>query len=105
MKRELALEFSRVTESAALAAFKWLGKGDKMMADGAAVMAMRAMLNTIDICGKVVIGEGKIDEAPMLYHGEIVGNGCSEPLVDIAVDQLREPEWLRLDKVMPSQQS
>lgn len=88
MKRELALEFSRVTESAALAAFKWLGKGDKMKADGAAVMAMRAMLNTIDICGKVVIGEGKIDEAPMLYHGEIVGNGCSEPLVDIAVDPI-----------------
>lgn len=88
MKRELALEFSRVTESAALAAHKWLGKGDKNMADGAAVMAMRAMLNTIDIRGKVVIGEGLIDQAPMLYHGEIVGSGCFEPLVDIAVDPI-----------------
>jgi fructose-1,6-bisphosphatase II len=70
MKRELAIEFSRVTEAAALAGYKWLGRGDKNTADGAAVNAMRIMLNLINIDGTIVIGEGEIDEAPMLYIGE-----------------------------------
>lgn len=86
MKRELALEFSRVTEAAALAAHRWLGRGDKNAADAAAVSVMRTMLNTIAIDGEIVIGEGEIDDAPMLYIGEIVGNG-EEP-VDIAVDPI-----------------
>ena len=71
MKRELAIEFSRVTEAAALAGYKWLGRGDKNTADGAAVNAMRIMLNLINIDGTIVIGEGEIDEAPMLYLGEM----------------------------------
>lgn len=72
MRRELAIEFSRVTESAALAGYKWLGRGDKKKntADGAAVNAMRIMLNQVNIDGTIVIGEGEIDEAPMLYIGE-----------------------------------
>ena len=86
MKRELALDFSRVTEAAALAGYKWLGRGDKNIADGAAVEVMRAMMNKIDIEGEIVIGEGEIDEAPMLYIGEKVGKG-GEP-VDIAVDPI-----------------
>lgn len=73
MKRELALEFARVTEAAALAAQKWVGRGDKNLADGAAVEAMRNVLNRIKIDGEIVIGEGEIDEAPMLYIGEKVG--------------------------------
>ena len=73
MKRTLAIEFSRVVEAAALAGYKWLGRGDKNIADGAAVEAMRIMLNKIDIDGEIVIGEGEIDEAPMLYIGEKVG--------------------------------
>lgn len=90
MKRELALEFARVTEAAALAAYKWVGRGDKESADQAAVDAMRTMLNGIKIQGEIVIGEGEIDEAPMLYIGEKVGldvegkERFSE--VDIAVD-------------------
>ncbi|GAA0491049.1 MULTISPECIES: class II fructose-bisphosphatase [Tatumella] len=87
MKRELALEFSRVTEAAALAGHAWLGRGDKNLADGAAVNAMRAMLNRLDIRGRIVIGEGEIDEAPMLYIGEQVGSGQGEE-VDIAVDPI-----------------
>ncbi|NLJ93814.1 MAG: class II fructose-bisphosphatase [Aeromonadales bacterium] len=86
MRRELAIEFSRVTEAAALAGYKWLGRGDKNMADGAAVAAMRHVLNEIEISGEVVIGEGEIDEAPMLYIGEKVGLGGVE--VDIAVDPI-----------------
>lgn len=86
MKRELAIEFSRVTEAAALAAYKWLGRGDKEKADEAAVNAMRAMLNQIAIEGEVVIGEGEIDDAPMLYIGERVGKGGDG--VDIAVDPI-----------------
>lgn len=87
MKRELAIEFSRVTEAAALAGYKWLGRGDKNIADGAAVEAMRHMLNKVDIAGEIVIGEGEIDDAPMLYIGEHVGTGqgCA---VDIAVDPI-----------------
>ncbi|MCD8665959.1 fructose-bisphosphatase class II [Klebsiella pneumoniae] len=85
MKRELAIEFSRVTEAAALAGYKWLGRGDKNSADGAAVNAMRIMLNLVNIDGTIVIGEGEIDEAPMLYIGEKVGTGKGDA-VDIAVD-------------------
>ncbi|MDR7345131.1 fructose-1,6-bisphosphatase II [Pantoea alhagi] len=87
MKRELAIEFSRVTEAAALAGYKWLGRGDKNQADGAAVNAMRIMLNKVDIDGQIVIGEGEIDEAPMLYIGEKVGTGNGDG-VDIAVDPI-----------------
>ena len=87
MKRELAIEFSRVTEAAALAGYKWLGRGDKNQADGAAVNVMRIMLNKVDIDGRIVIGEGEIDEAPMLYIGEKVGTGNGDA-VDIAVDPI-----------------
>jgi fructose-1,6-bisphosphatase II len=87
MKRELAIEFSRVTEAAALAGYKWLGRGDKNLADNAAVQAMRIMLNKVDIDGQIVIGEGEIDEAPMLYIGEQVGTGKGDA-VDIAVDPI-----------------
>ncbi len=87
MKRELALEFTRTTEAAAIAAYKWLGRGDKNLADGAAVTAMRNILNQIDINGEIVIGEGEMDEAPMLYIGERVGTGRGEA-IDIAVDPI-----------------
>ncbi|MCR4399382.1 MAG: class II fructose-bisphosphatase [Syntrophomonadaceae bacterium] len=87
MERELALEFVRVTEAAALASARWMGRGDKDAADDAAVSAMRAMFDTVQIDGVVVIGEGEMDEAPMLYIGEKVGTGVP-PLVDVAVDPL-----------------
>ncbi|MFZ7266592.1 class II fructose-bisphosphatase [Avibacterium avium] len=87
MNRALAIEFSRVTEAAALAGFAWLGRGDKNAADDAAVQAMRLMLNQIEMCGEVVIGEGEIDEAPMLYIGEKIGTGAGEE-VSIAVDPI-----------------
>ena len=87
MRRELSIEFSRVTEAAALAGYKWLGRGDKNVADGAAVEAMRFFLNGIDIDGEIVIGEGEIDDAPMLYIGEKVGSGKGDA-VDIAVDPI-----------------
>lgn len=90
MKRELALEFARVTEAAALAAHKWVGRGDKEAADQAAVDAMRTVMNGIKIQGEIVIGEGEIDEAPMLYIGEKVGLDVEGKelfsKVDIAVD-------------------
>ncbi len=85
--RNLALELVRVTEAAALAASRWMGRGDKIGADGAAVDAMRTILETVPMDGIVVIGEGEKDEAPMLYNGETVGDG-SEPQVDIAVDPI-----------------
>ncbi|TPH08004.1 class II fructose-bisphosphatase [Haemophilus haemolyticus] len=87
MNAALAIEFSRVTEMAALAAHTWFGRGDKNAADDAAVKAMRYMLNLIDIDAEIVIGEGEIDEAPMLYIGEKVGSGTGE-LVSIAVDPI-----------------
>ncbi|MGE5416775.1 MAG: class II fructose-bisphosphatase [Acidobacteriota bacterium] len=87
MERELALELARVTEAAALAAARWMGRGKKDDADDAAVSAMRAMFDTIHMDGIVVIGEGEMDEAPMLYIGERVGAGVP-PLVDVAVDPL-----------------
>ena len=83
--RNLALELVRVTEAAALAASRWMGRGDKEGADGAAVDAMRVVLQTVPMDGIVVIGEGEKDEAPMLYNGEAIGDG-SPPLTDIAVD-------------------
>lgn len=86
MDRELALEFARVTEAAALAAARWLGTGKKNEADNAATTAMRAVFDTIYINGTVVIGEGEMDEAPMLYIGEKLGRGRDE--VDVAVDPL-----------------
>jgi fructose-1,6-bisphosphatase II len=85
--RNLALELVRVTEAAALAAARWVGRGDKESADQAAVDAMRLMLDTVPMDGTVVIGEGEKDEAPMLYNGERIGDG-SPPDVDIAVDPL-----------------
>ncbi len=85
--RNLALELVRVTESAALAAARWMGRGDKHGADGAAVAAMRTVLATVAMDGIVVIGEGEKDEAPMLYNGEHIGDG-SPPAVDIAVDPI-----------------
>ena len=87
MERELALEVVRVTEGAALAAAEWLGRGDKNRADGAATTAMREIFNSVNIRGRIVIGEGEMDEAPMLYIGEEVGSG-SGPEVDIAVDPI-----------------
>ncbi|MBK5145648.1 class II fructose-bisphosphatase [Budviciaceae bacterium BWR-B9] len=87
MKRELAIEFSRATEAAALAGYRYLGRGDKNKADGAAVEAMRIVLNQVNIDGEIVIGEGEIDEAPMLYIGEKVGTGNGDA-VDIAVDPI-----------------
>ncbi|MEH8045539.1 class II fructose-bisphosphatase [Gallibacterium anatis] len=88
MKRALAIEFSRVTEAAALAGFAWLGRGDKNAADAAAVKAMRTMLNQIEMNGEIVIGEGEIDEAPMLYIGEKLGKGGNEEDIAIAVDSI-----------------
>jgi fructose-1,6-bisphosphatase II len=85
--RNLALELVRVTEAAALAAARWVGRGEKEDADQAAVDAMRLMLDTVPMDGLVVIGEGEKDEAPMLYNGERIGDG-SPPEVDIAVDPL-----------------
>src|SRR5471032_2730971 len=86
MDRNLALEAVRVTEAAALAASKLMGRGDEKMADQAAVDAMRTSLNALSIDGTVVIGEGERDEAPMLYIGEKVGTGG--PKIDIALDPL-----------------
>ncbi len=83
--RNIALELVRVTESAALAAGRHFGRGDKIKADGAAVDAMRLLMNEIEMDGKIVIGEGEKDEAPMLFNGEFVGNG-EPPELDIAVD-------------------
>ena len=85
--RNLALELVRVTEAAAMAAGRWVGRGDKNAADQAAVDGMRTMLDTVRMQGTVVIGEGEKDEAPMLYNGEAVGNG-EGPEVDVAVDPL-----------------
>jgi fructose-1,6-bisphosphatase II len=85
--RNLAMELVRVTEAAALAAARWMGRGDKNGADGAATEAMRVVLGTVAMDGVVVIGEGEKDDAPMLYNGEHVGDG-TPPETDIAVDPL-----------------
>ncbi len=85
--RNLALELIRVTETAAMAAAPWVGRGEKNLADKAAVEAMREMINTVDMTGIVVIGEGEKDEAPMLHNGEQVGNQ-EGPACDVAVDPI-----------------
>src|ERR687889_480675 len=85
--RNLALELVRVTEAAAMAAGRWVGRGDKNGADGAAVNAMRQLIHTVSMSGVVVIGEGEKDEAPMLFNGERVGNGRG-PQCDVAVDPI-----------------
>jgi fructose-1,6-bisphosphatase II len=85
--RNLGMELVRVTEAAAMAGARWMGRGDKEQADGAAVDAMRAVLSGVSMDGIVVIGEGEKDEAPMLYNGEAIGDG-HPPLVDIAVDPI-----------------
>lgn len=85
--RNLALELVRVTEAAAMAAGRWVGRGDKNGADGVAVQAMRVMISTIGMNGTVVIGEGEKDNAPMLYNGEQVGDGTG-PECDVAVDPI-----------------
>lgn len=91
MERELALEVVRVTELSALASAPWMGRGEKNEADGAATEAMRRMFDTVSIRGTVVIGEGEMDEAPMLFIGEQVGSGTG-PEVDVAVDPLEGTE-------------
>jgi fructose-1,6-bisphosphatase II len=85
--RNLALELVRVTEAAAMAAGRWVGRGDKIGGDGAAVDAMRTLIGTVSMRGVVVIGEGEKDHAPMLYNGEEVGDG-SGPECDVAVDPI-----------------
>jgi fructose-1,6-bisphosphatase II len=85
--RNLALELVRVTEAAAMAAGRWVGRGDKIGGDGAAVDAMRKLIGTVSMRGVVVIGEGEKDQAPMLYNGEHVGNG-EGPECDVAVDPI-----------------
>ena len=85
--RNLALELVRVTEAAAMGASRWIGRGDKIAADQAAVDLMRFMVNSVSMRGVVVIGEGEKDEAPMLFNGEEVGDGTG-PEVDVAVDPL-----------------
>jgi fructose-1,6-bisphosphatase II len=85
--RNLALELVRVTEAAAMAAGRWVGRGDKNGADGAAVRAMRSLVSTVSMNGVVVIGEGEKDEAPMLFNGEQIGDGTG-PECDIAVDPI-----------------
>jgi len=89
--RNIAMELVRVTEYGALAAARWIGKGEKNLADKAAVDAMRLALHNVSMDGVVVIGEGEKDEAPMLYNGEHIGDG-SPPQVDIAVDPLEGTE-------------
>src|SRR4051794_28091521 len=85
--RNLAMELVRATEAAAIRAVPFIGKGDKLAADGAAVDAMRAFLGTVEFDGVVVIGEGEKDRAPMLFNGEHVGTGRG-PKTDIAVDPI-----------------
>jgi fructose-1,6-bisphosphatase II len=95
--RNLALELVRVTEAAALAAGRWMGRGDKIAGDQAAVDAMRLILGTIDMDGVIVIGEGEKDEAPMLFNGEAVGTGDG-PKVDVAVDPVDGTRLLSLGR-------
>src|SRR6201992_129504 len=87
LDRNIALDLVRVTEAAAMAAGRWVGRGDKIGGDGAAVDAMRKLIGTVSMRGVVVIGEGEKDEAPMLFNGEEVGNGDG-PDCDVAVDPI-----------------
>ncbi len=96
-ERNLAMELVRVTEAAAMAAGRWMGRGDKNKSDQAAVDAMRLILGSIEMDGIVVIGEGEKDEAPMLYNGELIGNG-EPPRVDIAVDPIDGTRLLSLGR-------
>jgi fructose-1,6-bisphosphatase II len=93
--RNLALDLVRVTEAAALAAARHMGRGDKVKGDQAAVDAMRLVLNSIDMAGVIVIGEGEKDEAPMLYNGEQLGSG-NGPQLDIAADPIDGTRLLAL---------
>ena len=95
--RNIALELVRVTEAAALGAAHWMGRGDKNGADGAAVDPMRLMIDTVDMDGVIVIGEGEKDEAPMLFNGERVGTG-NGPAVDVAVDPIDGTTLLSLGR-------
>ncbi len=95
--RNIAMELVRVTEAAALASARWMGRGDKEASDQAAVDAMRLVLNTIQMDGVIVIGEGEKDEAPMLYNGERLGTG-EPPMVDIAVDPIDGTRLLSLGR-------
>src|SRR5258705_12948813 len=88
LDRNLALDLVRVTEAAAMAAGRWVGRGDKEGGDGAAVDAMRHLINSLPMRGVVVIGEGEKDNAPMLYNGEHVGDWVGGPEVDGAVDPI-----------------
>lgn len=88
MERSLSMELVRVTEAAAIASARWMGRGLKIEADDAATTAMRSVFDTIPMEGVVVIGEGEMDEAPMLYIGEKLGLGIGGPQVDVAVDPL-----------------
>ena len=96
-EKNLGFELLRVTESAALAAARWLGKGNKEDGDGAAVDAMRLSFNSLNVKGRVVIGEGAKDRAPMLYNGEEVGDGTG-PAIDIAVDPVEGTNLLALGR-------
>jgi len=96
--RNIAIDLVRVTEAAALAAARWMGRGDKESADQAAVDAMRLMLDTVDMDGIVVIGEGEKDKAPMLFNGERIGNG-QPPAVDVAVDPIDGTTLTAKDKM------
>jgi fructose-1,6-bisphosphatase II len=93
--RNLGMELVRATEAAAMAAARWMGKGDRNACDKAAVDAMRLLLSTVDMDGVVVIGEGEKDEAPMLFNGERIGNG-NEPKTDVAVDPIDGTRLLSL---------
>ena len=99
--RNLAMELVRVTEAAALAAGRWVGRGDKNAADAAAVDAMRLMIDSVSMDGVVVIGEGEKDDAPMLFNGEQVGSG-SGPQTDVAVDPV---DGTTLTSVGPAQRA
>ena len=96
-ERNIALELVRVTEAAAMGAARFMGRGDKIGGDGAAVDAMRLVLNSIDMDGVIVIGEGEKDEAPMLFNGETLGTGRG-PKVDIAVDPIDGTRLLALGR-------
>ena len=96
-ERNMALELVRATEAAAMAAGRWMGRGDRNASDNAAVNGMRYMLNTIEMDGTIVIGEGEKDEAPMLFNGEKLGTG-NPPEVDIAVDPIDGTRLLSLGR-------
>ncbi len=95
--RNLALDLVRVTEAAAMASGRWLGKGQRKAGDKAAVDAMRFSFNSLDIDGTIIIGEGEKDKAPMLYNGEKVGTGKG-PKVDVAVDPVEGTNLLALGR-------